>query len=86
MLDNFDEKDRDSKEGAWGSGAKIEIPYIYIFYGEKVHKFNMWEKIKQFKRKLIFQKTRIFILLNQTILIGRFYSYVYLLMGSLHGR
>ena len=46
MLDNFDGKDRDAKEGAWGSGAGIELPYIYIFYGEKVHKFNMWEKIK----------------------------------------
>ena len=73
-LIKIDGKHRDTPEDKWLSGDGTKIPCIYIYFGTKVHKSNVWEKIKQCKRDLILKKTQEFILLNQTLLIRRFHS------------
>ena len=42
-----------------------EVFCYYFLYGVKVHKSSVSEKIKQYERDLVFQKTQIFIFFKQ---------------------
>ena len=49
-------KHRDAPEGTWEPRGGIDLPCNYLLYGANVHESRVWEKIKQFKRDLIFFK------------------------------
>ena len=66
LVDKTDGKYRVALEGPSVSGGEIEISCISCLYVAKAHKSIVWAKIKKYKQDLIFQKTRVFILLNQT--------------------
>ena len=51
--------------GTWVFVNRIEILWFYFLYGEKIRKSSKREKIKQWERYLMFQKTRVFVLLKQ---------------------
>ena len=67
VIDKTDGKHGVAIEGASVSGGEIEISCIYCLYVAKAHKSIVWEKIKKYKKDLIFQKTQLFILLSQTL-------------------
>ena len=46
MIDKIDEKHKIAPEGTCMPGGGIGIVCIYILYGAKNYKTNLWEKIK----------------------------------------
>ena len=64
LIVKIDRKHRGAGKGPWVPVGGIEISCNYFLYWVKVHKSSVSEKIKQYERDLMFQETRIFILLK----------------------
>ena len=50
--------------GTWVFVNRTETLWFYFLYGEKIPKSSKREKIKQWERYLMFQKTRVSVLLK----------------------
>ena len=64
MIEKVELKNRAPPEEKRVPDSEIESNYIQFLHGEKVHKSNVCEKIKQYKNDLMFSKTRVLILIS----------------------